>query len=76
MTNCPTCSGLGVATRCECCAGTGFYIVRNRRESYQAHSPELERCTVCDGKGYVPISLSLAVRLGFVYIPEDPRHAS
>lgn len=75
MQTCPTCSGLGVATRCEYCAGHGFYVIRTQRESLQAHKPQIERCTVCNGAGHVPISLDLAIRLGFVYVPEG-HHAT
>jgi DnaJ-class molecular chaperone len=71
---CPCCAGLGVAARCQSCNGTGAIYVRTLREAQLAHSSQFERCEVCKGRGWWPISSDLFDRLGFS--PRKPvRHA-
>jgi hypothetical protein len=62
---CPCCEGRGVAIRCTGCDGQGIVVVRTEREATQTHLPTTERCLVCRGHGYWPISHDLAVALGF-----------
>lgn len=62
---CPCCGGLGVAAQCGGCNGTGAIYVRTLREAQLAHSSQWERCEVCKGRGYFPITVDLFERLGF-----------
>lgn len=64
-TNCPCCAGLGVAARCEACAGTGVWLVRSDRSAHILQIPAIERCQYCAGRGYIPISKERAEALGF-----------
>ena len=70
---CPMCDGLGVAARCESCAGLGYVATRSKREAQLAHVPQLEQCEVCKGHGFFPLSEELLARLGF---RKDPQRAS
>lgn len=63
---CPCCNGLGVAIKCEACAGTGAWIIRSEREAIQAHTPRSMRCTICKGHGYVALTIERAIELGFI----------
>lgn len=65
VSHCPCCDGLGVAAVCTYCNGTGHYTTRTLRESQLAHEPHLQTCTVCLGRGYIPITPQLVARLGF-----------
>jgi hypothetical protein len=62
---CPCCGGLGVAAKCASCNGTGALYVRTLREAQLAHTSQWERCEVCKGRGWWPISVDLFDRLGF-----------
>jgi hypothetical protein len=68
---CPCCDGLGVAARCEACAGMGAVITRSQREADLAHSPRAEKCTVCNGHGYFPLTEDLLAQLGFRKEPQS-----
>ncbi len=62
---CPCCAGLGVAAKCMSCNGTGAIYVRTLREAQLAHASQWEKCEVCKGRGWWPISTDLFERLGF-----------
>jgi hypothetical protein len=62
---CPCCGGLGVAARCSSCDGAGAIYVRTLREAQLAGASQFERCEVCKGRGYFPISTALFERMGF-----------
>lgn len=68
---CPCCGGLGVAARCPHCHGAGAICTRTLREAQQAHVPQFEKCTVCRGAGWFPITEELFNRLGFAFRPGD-----
>ena len=63
---CPCCAGLGVAAKCAGCNGLGYVQTRSKRNAELAHVPMMERCLVCHGIGYQPITTDLYERLGFV----------
>jgi DnaJ-class molecular chaperone len=71
--SCPCCGGLGVAAKCGNCNGTGAIYVRTLREAQLAHGSQFERCEVCKGRGYFPISSELFDRLGFGKPPQRVR---
>lgn len=73
---CPCCAGLGVAARCEACAGMGAVITRSQREADLAHSPRAEKCSVCNGHGYFPLTEELLAKLGFRKEPQPCRPLS
>lgn len=62
---CPCCGGLGVAMQCPGCDGQGAVQTRSKRNAELAHQPQFERCTVCKGRGWFPISAELYDRMGF-----------
>lgn len=65
VAKCPCCEGLGVAAVCANCDGAGSLRVRTKREAELAHQPTDERCEVCRGRGWLPLTEELLERLGF-----------
>lgn len=70
---CPCCGGLGVAARCGSCNGTGAIYMRTLREAQLAHASQWEKCEVCKGRGFFPISGNLFDRMGFGKPPQRAR---
>lgn len=70
---CPCCAGLGVAARCGHCNGTGAIYMRTLREAQLAHGSQWEKCAVCKGRGFFPISGELFDSLGFGKPPQRAR---
>jgi hypothetical protein len=62
---CLCCEGRGVAIRCDSCNGTGVWVIHTEREAVQGHVPRTQRCEICAGRGYVPVTDALLAQKGF-----------